>query len=413
MKRIALFLDGTWNRPDDNTNVWRSKLLLSERDAIGNEQRAYYGVGVGTKRFERVRGGAFGEGLDANIRSAYQWLMSVYEEGDKIYLFGFSRGAYTARSLAGLINKCGLLLPGASFSVPQLFERYKQGDDAKPLYKLRPDWIPRNEWTAEDVLLVDESRRVEIEFIGVWDTVGALGIPAGKLAKFVDNKLADRRDGKVATVAKWFGLPSAYYFHSTTPSGLYNQMYQALAIDEQRPQFQPTLWTKFQPANKPDPPTLGADQKLEQRWFVGAHCNVGGGYRSDPLAQIPLAWLQEKATCAGLQFKRKITLKGDEQLTPPVDSYAEFLHGGEYVVTLGHRYYRPIAGDPVPTKSQPGLSHSLNEHIDATVFERWRQIPSYRPKNLVEWAARHRIQPDTISGSWPGPATQPAQPKQR
>jgi uncharacterized protein (DUF2235 family) len=401
MKRIAVFLDGTWNSPDDNTNVWRSKLLVSERDAAGNEQASYYEVGVGTKRFDRFRGGAFGDGLDANLRNAYQWLMSVYEEGDVIYLFGFSRGAYTARSLAGLINKCGLLLPGASFSVPQIFDRYKQGDNAEPLYKLRPDWIPRSQWTAEDVSLVEQSRRVEIEFIGVWDTVGALGIPAGKLATLADGALAKLGNGKLAKLGEHFGLPSSYYFHSTNPSKLYNQMYQALAVDEQRPQYRPALWTLFRPASDPLPPTLGADQKLEQRWFVGAHCNVGGGYRNDPLAQIPLAWLQEKATVAGLQFKRQITLRGDEQLTAPVDSYARFLHGFEYVLTLGQRYHRPIAGDPVPTKKQPGLSYSINETIDGSVFERWRQIPSYRPKNLVEWADRHDIQPDTVVGSWP------------
>jgi uncharacterized protein (DUF2235 family) len=401
MKRIAVFLDGTWNSPDDNTNVWRSKLLASERDAAGNEQACYYEVGVGTKRFERFRGGAFGEGLDANLRNAYQWLMSVYEKDDVIYLFGFSRGAYTARSLAGLINKCGLLLPGASFSVPQIFERYKQGDKAKPLYKLRPDWIPRDQWTAEDVSLVAQSRRVEIEFIGVWDTVGALGIPAGRLATLADETLAKLGDGKLAKLAGRLGLPSSYYFYSTSPSKLYSQMYQALAIDEQRPQYRPALWTLFQAADDPSLPRLGADQKLEQRWFVGAHCNVGGGYRNDPLAQIPLAWLQEKATAAGLQFKRQITLNGDEQLTAPVDSYAKFLHGFEYVLTLGRRYYRPIARDPVPTKKLPGLSHSINETIDGSVFERWRAIPSYRPENLVEWADRHGIQPDAVVGSWP------------
>lgn len=381
-----MFLDGTWNSPDDNTNVWRSKLLVSERDAAGNPQAAYYEVGVGTKRFERLRGGAFGEGLDANIRSAYQWLMSVHEEGDKIYLFGFSRGAFTARSLAGLIDKCGLLLPGASFSVPQLFERYELGKKVPSLYELRPDWIPREKWTAEDVSLLEQSRRVEIEFIGVWDTVGALGIPAGKLAM----------------LGKPFGLgPSSYSFHSTSPSELYNRMYQALAIDEQRPQYRPALWTLPQPADTSVPPRLGADQTLEQRWFIGAHCNVGGGYRNDPLAQIPLAWLQEKAIEAGLRFKRQITLKGDEHLTAPVDSYARFLHGFEYVLTAGQRYDRPIAGDSTPTKRKPGVPCSINETIDSSVFKRWRQIQGYRPKNLVEWAKHHGIEPDTVQGSWP------------
>jgi len=210
MKRIALFLDGTWNRPDDNTNVWRSKLLVADVDAAGVAQESYYEVGVGTKRTDRLRGGALGDGLDANLRAAYQWLMSRYDPGDKIYLFGFSRGAYTARSLAGLITKCGILLPGSSFSVPQIFERYRQGPKAQPLYELTSGRYPRERWTSEDASLVDQSQSAPVEFIGVWDTVGALGIPARHL----------RGLGR-----------TAHYFHSTNPSKFYRHMYQALAID--------------------------------------------------------------------------------------------------------------------------------------------------------------------------------------
>jgi uncharacterized protein (DUF2235 family) len=383
MKRIAMFLDGTWNSPDDNTNVWRSKLLVAERDAAGNPQESYYEVGVGTKRFERLRGGALGKGLDANVRNAYQWLMSVYEEGDLIYLFGFSRGAYTARSLAGLINKCGLLYPGSMFSVPQLFDRYRKGDKVPARYNLAAGRPPRDQWSRDDAWLMEESQRVPIEFIGVWDTVGALGIPVGKL-KFSLRGLNRK----------------SYYFYSTNPSVLYKNMYQALAIDENRPQYRPALWTLFQPPSGPVP-ALGPGQKLEQRWFIGAHCNVGGGYRNDPLAQIPLAWLQEKAITAGLRFTRQITLSGDEHLTPPVDSYARFLRGGEYVLTLGRRHYRTIAGEPVPTKKIPGFSHSINEHIDETVFKRWQQVASYRPKNLEAWSKLHQLDPANIHSSWP------------
>jgi len=232
MKRLCVFLDGTWDKPDDNTNVWRARLLLSDTDAQGNAQESYYGVGVGTKRFERLRGGALGEGLDLNVRLAYQWLMSRYEDGDLIYLLGFSRGAYTARSLAGLISKCGLLLPGSSFSVPQLFNRYRRGDEVPALYNLTAGRVPPEQWTSEDTLLTEESRRVDIEFIGVWDTVGALGVPVGKIR----------------------GLSrSSYYFHTTTPSNLYHQMYHALALDENRAPYQAALWTLFQPEGDPTP----------------------------------------------------------------------------------------------------------------------------------------------------------------
>ena len=264
MKLLPMFLDGTWNKPDDNTNVWRVSQLVAATDAHGNVQRSYYHPGVGTKRFDRFRGGAFGEGLDPNIQRAYQWLMSEYDDGDKIYLFGFSRGAFTARSLAGLIGKCGLLWPGARFSVPQTFERYRRGNEVPALYNLTSKTHPIATPTDEDKLLMQESRLVDIEFIGVWDTVGALGVP-GKLGRLTRGQ---------------------YYFHSTNPSVRYRNMYQALAIDENRGPYKAALWTLFQPKGGPVP-KLKPYQTLEQRWFVGAHCNVGGGYRNDAFGPDP------------------------------------------------------------------------------------------------------------------------------
>src|SRR5438270_1891731 len=109
MKRLAVFLDGTWNRPEDNTNVWRTKLMLAERSDDGTEQRAYYDPGVGTGWSDRVRGGLFGAGLFENVKQAYEWLVEQYSSADaagradEVYVFGFSRGAFTARSLTGMI----------------------------------------------------------------------------------------------------------------------------------------------------------------------------------------------------------------------------------------------------------------------------------------------------------------------
>jgi uncharacterized protein (DUF2235 family) len=382
LKRLAMFLDGTWNDPDDNTNVWRSQLLVCDTDADGNAQDRYYEEGVGTKRFERIRGGALGEGLDANLRHAYQWLMSRYEDGDKIYLFGFSRGAYTARSLGGLIGRCGLLLPGSPFSIQQIFERYRRGGDVPSLLDLQFRRRPRELWSHEDEWLIEYSRRVEIDFIGVWDTVGALGIPVGRLR----------------------GLSrKSYYFHNTNPSTLYKHMYQALAVDENRKDYQASLWTLFQAKDEPKP-TLKPDQTVEQRWFIGAHCNVGGGYKNDALGQIPLVWMLKKATDAGLRFKRDLKLSGDECLEEPVDSYAKFLKGVYRIVKLGRRNFRKIGRDRVATKKLAGWSHSVNESIDASVFERWRSVPKYRPKNLIEWANRHGVKPEEVRGDWTGSA---------
>src|SRR5262249_4969885 len=123
-KRLALFLDGTWNVVKDNTNVWRLNALLGSRSSDGCEQLAYYSTGIGTKFGDRVRGGMWGSGIDTKITDAYEWLIKNYGADDEIFIFGFSRGAYTARSLAGCIHKCGLLQPGAPLGVNQLYRRY-------------------------------------------------------------------------------------------------------------------------------------------------------------------------------------------------------------------------------------------------------------------------------------------------
>jgi uncharacterized protein (DUF2235 family) len=128
-KRLALFLDGTWNVVSDNTNVWRLRALFAPRSSDGCEQRAYYSTGLGTKFSEKIRGGMFGRGIDTAITSAYEWLMDNYEPDDEIFIFGFSRGAYTARSLSGFISICGLLRRGAPLGVNQLYKRYRRDDD--------------------------------------------------------------------------------------------------------------------------------------------------------------------------------------------------------------------------------------------------------------------------------------------
>ena len=381
MKRLALFLDGTWNKPDDNTNVYRAWQLISDTDATGNTQRRYYHLGVGTRWRDRFLGGVTGYGLDANLRDAYQWLVGEYEQGDAIYLLGFSRGAYTARSLAGLIARCGLLWPGSMFSVPQIFERYRQGKDAPALYEMELGFRKPRPNVEEDELLLQQSRLVDIEFIGVWDTVRALGLP-GRIGQEITGK--------------------SNYFHSTNPSVRYRNMYQALAVDENRPAYRETLWTLFQPKDGPAP-TLKPDQSLEQRWFVGAHCNLGGGYRNDPLAQLPLKWLLDKAEGTGLRFKRPPQMSGDEYLADPVDSYGTFLKGVYRLLTLNHRYFRTIGGDPVPTRGteNPGLSCPVNETIDASVFEHWKARPHYRPKNLRDWADRRGKNLENLTGDQP------------
>src|SRR5438874_1504598 len=179
-KRLALFLDGTWHAIADNTNVWRMKSLCAPRGADGLAQLVYYNPGVGTQFGSRIRGGMFGYGLDQVVIDAYEWLIDHYEDGDEIFIFGFSRGAYSARSLAGLVAKCGLLRPGAPLGVKQIYGRYRLGSEARTLWALYAEAqaATAGALSIEEEWMLKYSLRVPITLVGVWDTVGALGIPA-------------------------------------------------------------------------------------------------------------------------------------------------------------------------------------------------------------------------------------------
>ena len=172
-KRLAVFLDGTWNAVGDNTNVWRIRSLCAPKSADGAIQLVYYDIGV-----NGFIGGAFGKGLSEKVAEAYEWLMDNYAPGDEIFIFGFSRGAYTARSLAGLISKHGMLKAGSPIGIKQLYARYKRQDD--PTLWTLHDALVKGTLTNpsfEEQLMLKYSQRIHIKVVAVWDTVGALGIP--------------------------------------------------------------------------------------------------------------------------------------------------------------------------------------------------------------------------------------------
>jgi uncharacterized protein (DUF2235 family) len=360
VKRIALFLDGTWNNVQDNTNVWRLKCLCLQSP----EQLVYYSAGVGTQSGEHISGGMFGIGINEEVSSAYEWLVEHYEDDAQIFIFGFSRGAFTARSLAGFISKCGLLKPGSPVSLKQLYERYRKGT-AQSVRALGR--VASGDMSLEDKWIKVYSRPIPIWFQGVWDTVGALGVPL----PCVPN----------VSRADFAFLETDLRINDT-------HAYHALAIDEHREAFAPTLWTKVSPKVGDTYPPRSID-KVEQRWFVGAHANVGGGYENDLLAQIPLSWLMKKAIGHGLQFKDTVVIDGDENSCPIHDSLAEMAHGIYEILTFGKHYYRPIGIDPIDVGD--AVTTTINESIDGTVFDRWRNDATYRPKNLFEWAERRKV----------------------
>lgn len=385
-KRLALFFDGTWNTPKNDTNVWRLRQLVSPCGQDGIPQpEPFYDEGVGTHWFDRISGGAFGAGLWKNVCRGYQWLAERYNPGDEVFLFGFSRGAFTARSVAGLIARCGLLKRGASMDFDQVFARYRRGSDARAIYVLK--YLQKtgqtSDFTAEEKALVDNViyDRDLIKMVGVWDTVGSIGVPFGNLPGISSRTLQ---------------------FHDTHLSVVVQNSFQALAVDEHRKPYWAILWTWFYP-DTPLPPGhqhRTDDRMIEQRWFAGCHTDVGGGGdTATVLSDRPLAWIQARAQSCGLGFKQTVAVTDADLTTTPFDSYSAFL-GGVWkslsFLPFAKYYDRWIQSAPVPKKTRAsagnpsvtGQVKTVRERIDQSVFEHCRRVSDYRPTNLLEWAKR-------------------------
>src|SRR4051812_7386675 len=270
MKRLIVCCDGTWNRPDQldrgvaaPTNVSKVHQALAEQDAQGNAQIAHYLTGVGTRPGEHLLGGGLGVGLSRNVQDCYRFLVDNYEPGDELYLFGFSRGAFTARSAVGLVRNSGILRR----------EHRDRIEEAYKLYRKRGDQHHPNSDAAKAFRAAYAHDEIHVQFVGVWDTVGALGIPIDGFRPPLLSKL--------------------WTFHDTTLSSYVRNAFHAVSIDERRRPFRPTLWEQQE----------GAQQRLEQVWFTGVHCNVGGGYRDPGLSEIALLWMVERARECELAFK--------------------------------------------------------------------------------------------------------------
>ena len=304
-RRLMLFLDGTWNQDDDEkpaSNIvylrerlyWGLATRLREKcrqdreqyDALpanflkkgmsgivfdGFEYIIFYDRGVGTGPFfDVIKGGVTGAGLDQNIRDAYRFLSCWFRPGDEIFVFGFSRGAYTARSLCGYLSAVGLLRGDACTKDNE--ERAWNYYRTPPSERLSGEWYAlRHSAGGQSVMNEDESLRVRA--LCVFDTVGALGIPAEGLRRFNRAK---------------------YEFHDTEVNALVDIQLHAVAIDEPRREFEPSMWTK--PKFKlTDPKKV----PIEQAWFPGAHSDVGGGYvewnqGKTGLFVLPLTWMLQR-----------------------------------------------------------------------------------------------------------------------
>lgn len=372
MKRIAIFCDGTWNSPtiDQPTHVRQLSMAVDQ----GPDQLSLYMPGVGVNNqnsgvfsglLNKFGGGAFGWGLNAKIKAAYADLARNYEPGDEILIFGFSRGAYTARSLGGMIRKCGFPDQVTDASIRKAFRLYKKSGsknapDTPHILKARAKISPHFATSQVDL----DSRRggdvhlVRVTYMGIWDTVGALGLPVALFGP----------------VAKLWN--SRHQFHDTDLSSLVQSARHAVAIDEMRTMFEVTPWSNLDATrdtngritgpglNKDD---TSPDRPYQQMWFAGDHSMVGGTGQLRGLTSITLDWIADGARRVGLRLRND----------PPVlDAAPDPMHPGPE--QHDRDALRVIAPDLLRRRKL------LYTHTDVapSVIDRIRGTPGYRPDNL-------------------------------
>ncbi|WP_447893862.1 DUF2235 domain-containing protein [Vreelandella sp. GE22] len=329
MANLVICADGTWNHPEEDleedhpTNVLKLARAISPFSGEAR-QHVSYGWGVGSHD-NRLTGALTGAGIEKNIIDGYRYIVQNYAPGDDIYLFGFSRGAYNVRALSGLINNCGILKRSEADRITQAWEMYR--DDADE------NWPGGEAAKAFREAYCHPSRRVH--FIGVWDTVGALGIPLSLLGGLFnhDHEFYDTKMGSNIATAR-----------------------HALAVDEKREDFEPTLWEARE----------GID--LKQVWFAGVHSDVGGGKAPDDngrqASDTPLKWMANEARAAGLAIEPHLF----EELTD--GSQAVLNESRKHVYRLRGKLDRPLVNESKPTA------------IHFSVKARFERDESYRPPRL-------------------------------
>jgi len=318
-KNLAVFLDGTFATKKVNTIAYRLY-----KNTYTQNQVKFYQEGLPLWRpFDAL----FGISLMKSIEDAYDFLVKNYEEGDKIYLFGYSRGAYAVRSLAGIIRKCGLL---KSFNISMrssVFRLYKNKDipiDAEEVQNFRSRYC----------------NLVDIQCLGVVDTVGSLGIPWCKYLPWSKEK---------------------FKFHNVTLFKNVRNAFQVLALDEYRPDWYPVVWDSME-----DP----GNTNLEQRWFVGSHSDIGYQNKEKTfMVETASYWLHSKVKETGLRLE--LPTKADFLITAtPEDSYSKSLFGLYKFYALFQKKFRKA------------LRMGIHETLDESVKDKYYNFKNYRPKSL-------------------------------
>jgi uncharacterized protein (DUF2235 family) len=296
-RKIILLSDGTGNSSAKiwRTNVWR---IFEAIDLSGSDQVAIYDDGVGTSSFKlwAILGGAFGIGLKRNVIDIYKFASRNYRDAaDEIFGFGFSRGAFTIRTVIGLILDQGLIdvRNVADSELDKLAHRAYRSFRRRNFYtnwgiashavkRLLGFTTPKGGPEAQTGTIAAPS----VRFLGLWDTVAAYGLPVDEMTR---------------GVSQWIWpleLPS----HTLNPK--IQRACHALSLDDERTTFHPVLWNERHETTKAGAPYSTKDERISQVWFAGMHANVGGGYPDDSLACVPLYWIMEEARACGLRFKQ-------------------------------------------------------------------------------------------------------------
>lgn len=368
-RHLIVCCDGTWNSAEQRhdgvptpTNVRLFHNALADVDAQGRPQRKRYlsGVGADGSPITRMIDGGTGHGLTFNVMNAYLWLATTFADGDRIAAVGFSRGAYTARLLVGMLARCGLVRfppeerwsePGARWrAVRRVFEQgYARNRPAAEWDEglvFHDGFAPREQ--------VERGSR--IEFVGVWETVGALGVP------------------DTLAFASLFDDEEVRRFYDTHLGDEVAHARHAVALDEFRGAFVPTLWTDRDTGG-----VLADDERVRQVWFPGAHSDVGGGYPQTGLSDAALRWMIDEAQAsAGLAFVPEAV----EQIRPRATDVLHDSCGG---------FYERLNSAP---RAVPRVDADARVHESAVA--RWRSVPlrqdPYRPAAVLAPGESHRAE---------------------
>jgi uncharacterized protein (DUF2235 family) len=443
-KRLVIFCDGTWNslRMPDLTNVARLAKCVKPTGTMlvdGKErtvaQVVYYdeGVGVGegvgwfTDKLTKLVGGALGRGLDGKIEKAYRFIVLNYDPGDEIFVFGFSRGAYTARSLCGLIRKAGIMQRGEFEHIGKAIDLYRSPvapyhADAQAFREQYsyPIIAGQEDYTEQDLKEIEAFRKtvkvaagirvippkirargIHIRYLGVWDTVGALGVPA-----------------RMHFLAKLFN--KRYQFHDEEASTLIESLRHAVSLDEERGAFDATRVTNITDLNilwatavkdsqvsdrHADHYVPYADRPYQQRWFPGDHGAVGGGNPELGLSSAALLWIAEGASNVGLMLAEP---SGEDRGLALDRSPGTELSLAIEKAQPGANWRIDSKGEPIPPgKFSPmasfmrlvsGVVHRKGpdtiDEIHESARERWRRDETYRPAGMLRFKGLPELEPE-------------------